>query len=287
MHQVSIDFVAGSHGNFLEFVCNKFIAKLDITFSPFDSLGASHVKTQNYVDNRVFVADHYVLQQTRQLTRKIIRITFDKDDLLPLSSVCFLRAGNSNIDHNLLEHNTYKKLNNIYYKNLIKEITQAYPSIVLSDDSPDCPRYILREFFKFGFKDYHTHGLLLELKKMNYGLDHQVFDFAFKKFYNTEMFVDQVKVLAKWHHTNIKNIDELVELHQQFLDKQIYKNSKIQADSVIVAVQQRKEMLISGLNLLQESYINGVLERMYNIEMPFAQPVYFSNTNEIMKHLGI
>ena len=122
---------------------------------------------------------------------------------------------------------------------------------------------------------------------MNYGPDHQVFDFAFEKFYNTEMFVDQIKVLAKWYDTNIQNVDGLVELHQQFLDKQIFKNSKIQADSVIGAVQQRQEMPISGLSLLQESYINGVLERVYNIEMPFAQPVYFSNTNQIIKHLGL
>jgi len=286
MHQVSIDFVAGSHGNFLEFVCNKFLAKLDITFRPFDSLGASHVKTQDYLDNRVFLADHYVLQR-HQLARQIIRITFDEDDLLQLSSVCFLRAGNANIDHNLLEHNTYNKLHNSYYKNLIKEITQAYPSIVLSTDSPDCPRYILREFFKFGFRDHQTHGLLLELKKMNYGTDHQVFDFAFEKFYNTEMFVDQIKVLAKWYDTNIQNVDGLVELHQQFLDNQIFKNSKIQADRMICAVQQRQEMPISKLSLLQESYINGVLERMYNIEMPFVQPVYFSNTTQIIEHLGL
>jgi hypothetical protein len=234
----------------------------------------------------VFLADHYVLQR-HQLARKIIRITFDKDDLLQLSSVCFLRAGNANIDNNLLEHNTYNKLHNSYYKNLIKEITQSYPSIVLSADFPDCPRYILREFFKFGFRDYQTHGLLLELKKMNYNLDHQVFDFAFKKFYNTEMFVDQIKVLAKWCDTDVQSVDKLVELHQQFLDKQIFKNSKIQADSVISAVQQRQEMPISELSLLQESYINGILERMYNIEMPFEQPVYFSNTNEIIKHLGL
>ena len=286
MHQVSIDFVAGSHGNFLEFVCNKFLGKLDINFSPFNELGSSHVKTQSYLDNQVFRADHYVLNRY-ELTKKVIKITFEPDDLLALSSVCFLRAGETNIDINSLEQNTFFKLNNEFYKNLIEEINNAYPKITLSEQSPHCPRYILREFFKFGFRDYHTHGLLLKLKKMNYGLDHQVVDFAFKNFYNTEMFVDQIKALAKWYGTNIKNVDELVELHQQFLDKQIFKNSKIQADSVIDAVQQRKEILIPGLSLLQESYINGVLERMYNIEMPFAQPVYFSNTNEIIKHLNI
>jgi hypothetical protein len=74
MTQVSIDFVAGSHGNFLEFVCNKFLGKLDINFSPFNAAGASHIKSQSFLKNRLFVADHYVLKGCA-LTKKVIKIT--------------------------------------------------------------------------------------------------------------------------------------------------------------------------------------------------------------------
>jgi hypothetical protein len=286
MHQVSIDFVAGSHGNFLEFVCNKFLGNIDINFTPFNSMGSSHVKSQTYINNRVFLADHYVLKR-QVLTNKVIRIIFEPDDILALSSVCFLRAGDQNIDTDLLEHNTFNKLNNNYYKELINKIITAYPEITLSDQTPDCPRYILREFFKFGFKDCASHGLMLELAKMNYSNEHQVFDFEFKNFYNTQLFIEAMNQLAVWYNSTINDAADLELLHQEFLHRQVYKHDKAQADSIILAVQNKQEIPILKLRLLQESYINGVLENMYNIEMPFAQLEYFSNTKEIIKHLNL
>jgi hypothetical protein len=286
MHLVSIDFVAGSHGNFLEFVCNKFLGKLDIKFSPFNTLGASHIKSQNYLKNRLFVADHYMLKGLA-LTKKVIKITFEPSDLLLLSSVCFLRAGDMNIDSDLLEQNTFNKLNNVYYKDLIKNITNAYPEITLSKEFPDCPRYILREFFKFGFHNDSTHGLISELDKMIYSSEYQVFDFEFKKFYNTQLFINAMNDLAAWHGTTINNIFDLETLHQEFVKRQLYKHDKTHADSIILSVQNKQEIPIAKLRLLQESYINGVLENIYHIEMPFKQLEYFSNTKEIIKHLNL
>jgi hypothetical protein len=286
MTQVSIDFVAGSHGNFLEFVCNKFLGKLDINFSPFNAAGASHIKSQTFLKNRLFVADHYVLKGCA-LTKKVIKITFEPSDLLLLSSVCFLRAGDMKIDTDLLEHDTFNKLNNVYYRGLIKNITNAYPEISLSNESPDCPRHILREFFKFGFRHDATHGLISELDKMIYGSEHQVFDFEFKKFYNTQLFVSAMHDLAAWYGTTIDNVVDLEMLHQEFLKRQIYRYDKVQADSIISSVQNKQEIPIAKLRLLQESYINGMLENLYHIEMPFEQSEYFSNTKEIIKHLNL
>lgn len=286
MHQVSIDFVAGSHGNFLEFVCNKFLGKLDINFSPFNATGASHTKSQKYLKNRLFVSNHYV-SKGLELTKKVIKITFEPSDLLLLSSVSFLRAGEMNIDSDLLEQNTFNKLNNVYYKNLIKNITDAYPEITLSEESPDCPRYILREFFKFGFCDGATHGLISELDRMVYSSEHQIFDFEFKQFYNTQVFINAMNDLAAWYGTTIDNVSDLEMLHREFLKRQIYRHDKTQADSIISSVQNKQEIPIAKLRLLQESYINGVLESMYHIEMPFKQLEYFSNTKEIIKHLNL
>jgi hypothetical protein len=284
MHQISIDFVAGSHGNFLEFVCNKFIGKLDLDFTPFKSSGSSHIKPKYYQESRIFLADHYVLQRNR-LCKKIIRITFEEDDLLLLSSVSFLRAGDINIDNELLEHNTYNKLSNRYYKSLVVEINNAYPTHELSEQTPNCPRYILREFFKFGFKNPTSHGLIGELKKLKYSSEHQIFDFAFKDFYDATQFSNRINELAEWCNTTIDNIDYLTELHQTFLDRQLYKNDKIQADFIINCVQNKQQILIPKLKLLQESYINGVLENIYNIEMPFEQLIYFSNTLDIINYI--
>jgi len=286
MHQISIDFVAGTHGNFLAFACNKFLAKLDINFSPFNELGASHIKPSSYFNNRVFLADHYVLRRNI-LTKKVIKISFEPDDLLALSSVCLLRAGNMNIDSDLLQHNTFNKLNNKFYKNLLDEITSSYPEITLSEKVPDCPRYILREFFKFGFSNCKSHGLMLELERLVYSSEHEVFDFSFKNFYNKQSFINIMIQLADWCGTTIDNMHELEVLHQEFLNRQIYKDDKAQADSIISAVNNKQEMPIFKLKLLQESYINGTLESMYNIEMPFKQLKYFSDTKEIIEHLKL
>ena len=286
MQKISIDFVAGSHGNFLEFVCNKFIAKLDINFSPFNSIGASHVKSQDYKINQTFIAEHFILNKI-PLHEKVVRITFSDQDLLQLSSICFLRAGNQNLDNDQLENNTYNKLNDKFYKDVLIKINHAYPSIMLSSENPNCPRYILREFFKFGFRDCDNHGLIMLLKTMIYPLDHKVFDFAFETFYNTEMFVDSVRKLAHWLNVDQIDIKQLVVLHEEFLQRQIFRNCKQEVDNIIIAVQNKQEMSIPKLNLLQESYINGVLERMYQIEMPFKQPIYFSNTKQIIQHLGL
>lgn len=281
MHKISIDFVAGSHGNFLEFVCNKFIGQLDLNFTPFNSLGSSHIKPRHYQDNRVFLADHYVLQRN-VLCKKVIRITFNEDDLLLLSSVSFLRAGDANIDNDLLEHNTYSKLTNRFYKNLVVELNNAYPTHQISEQNPDCPRFVLREFFKFGFKDPKSHGLIKELEKLKYPPGHEIFDFAFRDFYDSTRFFNRMNDLAKWCDATIDNLDSLFEVHQTFLNHQLYKNDKTQADAVISCVQNKQQMLIPKLKLLQESYINGVLENIYNIEMPYEQLDYFSNTLDIV-----
>jgi len=41
---IYIDFQGGAHGNFLEYVCNKFLANVPTDGNPFNSLGASHDK---------------------------------------------------------------------------------------------------------------------------------------------------------------------------------------------------------------------------------------------------
>ena len=280
----SIDFVAGSHGNFLEFVCNRFIAKMDITFSPFNKLGASHQKSFSYRKNAVFVAKHYSELKT-PLSKDVVRITFGDKDLLLLTSVSLLRAGDADIDNNMLNIDTFNKLNNIYYVDQIEKINQSYPEISLSADNPDCPRYILREFFKFGFRNSLDHGFIKKLNELQYSSEHNVFDFKFSWFYNSEVFVEQILNLANWYNNPIVDYDALYQLHQEFLERQIYKNNKTQCDDIINCVVNDINVDIPELTLFQESYINGMLEQQYSVEMPFVQHNYFKNTKEIINYI--
>lgn len=285
MLPISIDFVAGSHGHFLEYVCNRFIAKQKINFSPFDSLGASHASTAEYQQKKIFKCNHYSnYQMPTELN--VVKISFGNDDLLALSSVCFLRAGNSNIDVSALENNTYNKLKDGFFKDLINKITLAYPNIVLNASTPNCPRYILREFFKFGFKTPKINGFTSKLQELQYSANINVFDFEFNHFYNTEKFITNITRISQWCGITIDQIDQLELLHTEFLSKQIFKDHKQQCDYIIDMINKKQNIPITNLTILQESYINGCLENLYNIEMPFMQEKYFNLTQDVLYYLN-
>jgi len=283
---ISIDFVPGTHGHFLELMCNKYITGQDIDFDPFNSLGASHTKFNNeqYNKNKLFKAEHYSIDN-KELSRKVIRIVFDFDDLLPLTAGTFLRAGDSNIELNELEDDTYNKLfNSKYFSYIIDSLNTAYPELNLSETNPHCPRYVLREFFKFGFMHPEQNGLVLELKKLTYPLTTNSIDFSYKNFYNKRLFVNGINQIAEWLGKSC-TLEENNSVWEKFVNFQKFKSYKLVCDEIISCVNNKKSVFIPKLSLLQESYINGVLEKQFGVEMPFVQPNYFTSTAEIIKHL--
>ncbi len=52
----------------------------------------------------------------------------------------------------------------------------------LDSDNPDCPRYILREFFKIGFQYPEQSGFITQQKKMIYDSSSDVKIFTFGSF---------------------------------------------------------------------------------------------------------
>ena len=284
MNSVSIDFVAGAHGQFLEYMCNRFIAHHGIFYSPFNQLGASHMnmRRQNYV----FKANHFSLLNLPKQQR-VIKISFNYKDLLPLSSGCFLRAGDSNIDVRSLEIDTYNKLCNGYFDSLVSAINSAYAKEVnLTRATPNCPRYILREFFKFGFKTPELNGLIQELNKFDYAAGTDLYEFKFEYFYDTEIFIKQLENLSHWYGSRF-NSDEARDLHKDFLSRQIFRNDKKQCDALLASIANKQSVPIPNLSVLQESYINAKLENLYQIEMPFIQEKYFNSTQDIVQYINV
>lgn len=281
---ISIDFVAGSHGRFLEYVCNKYVAGTNADHSPFNNLGASHLVTKEYLAGKVFYANHYS-ELKLPVTKKLIRISFQPDDLLPLTAGTFFRAGDANLQEEQLDINTYFKLKNSYFHELVDSINATYPEADLSIANPDCPRHILREFFKFGFKDINTNGFMNKLGELVYSSEHEVFDFPYKNFYNKELFVNGIESVAGWYGVSDIDTSGLDSLWLEFYNKQRHKNLKSQCDAIIDAVVKLENVTIGNLSILQESYINGMLEKQFDKEMPFYQPSYFKTTNEIISYL--
>ena len=321
-----IDFQGGAHGNYLEFICNRFLAKVKTVGLPFNSLGASHNK--KYINDIEFKAWHYFEYRgvkTEFANSRIISIQINYDDLLPLSSISLLRAGDFNINNNQLEINTYGKWNNEDYKwvldNLINSVfnnqvqssynavkDETWPSIVsvaefkklptwvqdecinihnlrlleLTPESPDCPRDVLREFFKLSYKFPVQSGFITQQEKMTYDASNDVRTFPFASFYETEYFINELGKLADWLGYTFVADTEFINVHNAFLSKQPYKDSKKYCDKILEKIFSNEIFEFPQLDLFQESYLTAKLELRYNIELPNNQ-VWFTNSQQILE----
>lgn len=283
--QIPIDFVAGTHGHFLEVVLNNFFNSTTTPKDPFNLLGASHNVDSDYLNSRMFVARHWFEDSADQLLQfdRVISIQFDLSDLLMVSSVSLLRAGNFGIDNNRLEINTYSKLDNSSYQGLLKEILNAYPKVDASNRS--IPRNILREFFKLGFLIPTNNGYWKKQLQMNYSMP--VFRFQFKAFYDYKVFVSVLKKLQDFVGLPFKFDNELEILHKKFLTLIPYVGHQEQCDNILLAIQKKQQQIIPPLTLFQESYINAQLENIYKKEMPFHNVNYFTSTEDVLQYLEI
>lgn len=120
---ISIDFQGGAHGNFLEFVCNK-MAGVVANQLPFNQQGAAHNK--QYRSDKMFFADHYSFNQHAFKGNRVVAIKIHKDDLLPLSQISLLRAGDYGLDNNELHLNTFHKFNNKDYRWVLETIIEGF-----------------------------------------------------------------------------------------------------------------------------------------------------------------
>jgi hypothetical protein len=294
---IHIDFQGGSHGNYLEFVCNK-MAGLTVG-TPFNSLGASHAK--HYVGKEMFVADHYSFWPRPFVSDKIISVQIDVDDLLPLQQISLLRAGGFEYNNDHLEIDTYNKLNNWQYQWVLDNILQGFftdqiqksydaikdsswPNVTtldefknlpvkikqecieqhglvlleLSPTSPDCPREILREFFQIGFQQPKQHGFIVRQNQMKYDTTKQVYYFPFSCFYNKIEFLQQLKKIAEWSEILYTCEQDIEQLHDEFLSKQSYQNSKSKCNDIISKIKTH-QVITQKVDLLEEAYINAKL----------------------------
>jgi len=286
LNNIPIDFVAGSHGHFLEIILNTFFGITE-KFNPFTTLGTSHIVNGNYLKNKVFQANHWFESCPDQIQNisKLISICFKHDDLLLLSSVSLLRAGDLNLNNNKLEDDTYNKLNNRFYKDTLDLIVKSYPFLDVDEKNSSIPRNVLREFYKFGFANPDLNGYWIKQQKMQYSHNTKVFYFEFSNFYNIDKFVASIKELELFIGMKFNFCDDFFNLHSEFLSNIAYITHKHQCDQIVQAVIECKDVIFTNLTLFQESYINGQLENHYKKEMPFHHLNYFTSTKDMLQYI--
>lgn len=282
---IPLDFVPGTHGNFMEYVCNRAFGFVPTEFDPFNELGISHYRPKDYKQQAEIICGHWYQVDANVLTSapKIIRIIFDKQDILLVHSLSLLRNHGLNIESNQLHIDTVKKLNNKCYVSTLKQIYQSYPDVNRQQDS--IPRNVLREFFKFGFRDPEINGYWQCFKTM-VSIDHSnQFKIVLKNLYQYESLVTTLEELSCWLRLPIKIDSWLPKIHSKFMSRIPYLDHAQVCETIVQAVVDQKHISIPALSLLQESYINGRLENIFLKEMPFYQDDYFTNTKDILDYL--
>lgn len=307
--KISIDYYPGSHGSFLEFVCNKIAGVVLLSENPFDDTGAAHNLNYAEAKDRIFISGHWSNKKLASSFKKVVSIRFTEHDTLPLVAIGALRAGTHTFDLDTLDVNTYHKLNNQYQQGKIYAIKYYYfhkhvykkymenrisildPILItvsdprritkqeiesisvdaeqellktyninllkLDADHPDCPRYVLREFFEQWELDEPLHGLA----EMVYDNTIDVYEFPYISFYDTDAFIHQLKQLASWANLQYNDYDSIRELHEQFMIRQPYAHSKQKCDQIIENIINKSGSVPDRVLLIEEAYINRELNR--------------------------
>ena len=130
----------------------------------------------------------------------------------------------------------------------------------LDESHPDCPRHLLREFFQIGFENPSVSGFMAEQQKMVY-VDKDVFVFPFACFYNTSLFIDQCKKIVIWADLQFTDYDSIVVLHNEFMKRQPYADSKLKCDQLLIEFMAGKITTLPKFTLMEEAYFNAQLKK--------------------------
>jgi len=270
---ILVDFMGGLHGNFFAYVLNSLDPDFDRSILPFTKFGTSHVPYKK----KIAKAGHYsAFNLPIDDDSTVVSITVDETDCFLLNLLCFGRAGDYNFDLKNFQIDFYNQIKNTKFSNLVDPIRQAYGCDVTQHK--DIPRGILREYFKFGFQDPKINGLYIvasQMKYLNRGPS-----FNFKQLYNFDNFLKTVAMVGQ----PIDDIDWLKFLHHGFVSGIKELEQVVQCQEILDAIQNKKNLPID-LNLLQESWLNAMIENLHAIEMPFHQEHYFNSTQEIIKFI--
>jgi hypothetical protein len=295
---IHIDYQGGAHGNYLEFVCNKIAGitigtpfnsagashnKLYTAKKIFDadhySFWPRPMMFDKIISIQIDTDDLLLLQQI-----SLLRAGTHKHDANQLEIDTYNKLNNHTyrwILENILQNFFVNQIQNSYdsvrdpswpnattledFKNLPdwiqKECAEKHKLelLELSPDCPDCPRTILREFFQIGFEQPENSGFIVRQSQMKYEMTKQVYQWPYRCFYNATEFLQEIKKVADWANISYTCQDNIEELHNMFLQKQPYKNSKIKCNKIVKEIQNNMIPNLVDTTLIEEAYINAKL----------------------------
>jgi hypothetical protein len=295
---IHIDYQGGAHGNYLEFVCNKIAGitvgtpfrvngtahaktytKKKIFYADHYSRWNRRLKFDKIISIRINVDDLLPFQQIAFLRsgeygydNDLLEIdTYNKfnnihyqqglDTLLKAFFTNQIRDSYDAVrDPAWPDVNTLADFHNLP-ESIKQECIELHKLILLelSPAHPNCPRYILREFFQIGFEHPDQHDFIVRQNQVKYDASKQVYQFEFKHFYDKNKFLQDIKNIVDWTGFQYNQWQDIEQLHDEFLQNQPYKKSKAKCDNIIMELKNNNLLQMPKVDLLEEAYINAKL----------------------------
>jgi hypothetical protein len=341
--KIVIHYSGGSHGNYLEFMCNKFFSVMDpafINFSPFDPSinnwndSTAHTKPQDYYSNRVFYEFHqrsfndlkafHTCRKDRavcividprdllQYLQRIVNLTGEFENgtyyRCVLSNDYFILLPIDRLNKMFADYQirkSYKPIKDLSwpeidtledYYNLPKLVLEECQTVhnlstlELSESISNCPRAVLREFFKNEFKTPEKYYIIVERTKKYERIKElhsaeRVHEFNFASLYNVEQFKEELHKLAEFSGLDLNLTSEFYDIHNTFLSKNPHSNSKEKCDVIVDDILNTDKCYKLSLTMLEESYVNARLESVTGKIMTVYLDQYFDTTQDVRECL--
>ena len=273
-----IDFFGGTHGNFLELVVNHTIDGnlYDVSQNQFTKDGACHLKdvSSDYIpitkcghyswDGHIFGHSDYV-----------IRIVPSQCDMFIAVTNSFLRAGDQRLDIDNLENNTRAKMSKL------SKLTNFLQT--LSDNhgvSDSYSRMTLRHYFESMFAD-PTVGLEMFTRWTS---ANNVHEFKFSSFFYIDQFYESLQKIAQFVNLEFRPSDQLITLHEQFLEKNQGWHSHLKCSKIIESII-KKQIVPVQLNIIEEAWISYKISQIFNLyDLSCFRKESFPHTTEEIIH---
>lgn len=258
-HRLQIDYYGGAHGNFLEYLVNRYVFGIESAkFYPFTEQGTSHVKPQAYIEDRLCESGHYSynfsLGNLIGNNDGIIRITIDK--IYPALYNSLTRAGEINLDIDCLEVNTLAKLSEPKFAVIRQDLIDKLGVL------DNYPRSEIRNLFysamrepKFGADNMQNWA----------PLSNDYCEFPISAFYNyIELvhYLGQVSLFAGrigWNYDS-----SLYDIWSEFINKNTGYQSYVKCQQIITNMLAGDNIPIE-CTVLEEAYINFYITDTFNL----------------------
>jgi hypothetical protein len=122
---------------------------------------------------------------------------------------------------------------------------------------------------------------MTQQQKMTYNSSNDVWIFPYACFYDINLFRHELTKIARWTGYNFTFNETFCELHNNFLQRQPYIDSKKFCDQLLTKIFNNTLFELPKLDLLQESYLTAHIELQYNVELPNTD-AWFMHSREIL-----